>query len=142
MTRFVWSSWCSPRRGRVRTDPAAPTRRVSAAEPSAAGGRPAVCRRRRSLHRQGPCCRNYTEIYERLFFPWKEEPIKIFEIGVAEGGSLKMWHAYFPQARIFGVDFDPKTQFDNERVKTLSPIKPIAISCRPPSTSRAATSTR
>ena len=68
---------------------------------------------------KGPCCHNYTEIYERLFFPWRDEPIKIFEIGVAEGGSLKMWQAYFPQARIFAVDIEPKTQFDNARVKTL-----------------------
>ncbi len=68
---------------------------------------------------KGPCCHNYTELYERLFFPWKDEPIKIFEIGVAEGGSLKMWQAYFPQARIFAVDIEPKTGFDNDRVKTL-----------------------
>lgn len=68
---------------------------------------------------KGPCCHNYTEIYERLFFPWKNDPIKIFEIGVAEGGSLKMWHAYFPQARIFAADIEPKTQFDTDRVKTL-----------------------
>ena len=68
---------------------------------------------------KGPCCHNYTELYERLFFPWKDEPIKIFEIGIADGGSLAMWQAYFPKARIFAVDILPKTQFDNERVKTL-----------------------
>jgi hypothetical protein len=68
---------------------------------------------------KGPCCHNYTELYERLFFPWKDEPITIFEIGIADGGSLAMWHAYFPKARIFAVDILPKAQFDNERVKTL-----------------------
>ena len=68
---------------------------------------------------KGPGGHNYTDLYERLFFPWKDEPIRIFEIGVASGGSLKMWQAYFPQARIFGVDILPKSEFDNERVKTL-----------------------
>ena len=68
---------------------------------------------------KGPGGHNYTELYERLFFPWKDEPIKIFEIGVASGGSLKMWQAYFPQARIFAVDILPKSEFDNERTKTL-----------------------
>jgi SAM-dependent methyltransferase len=68
---------------------------------------------------KGPGGHNYTELYERLFFPWKNEPITIVEIGVAGGGSLAMWQAYFPKARIFGVDILPKTQFDNERVKTL-----------------------
>jgi hypothetical protein len=68
---------------------------------------------------KGPGGHNYTELYERLFFPWKDEPIRIFEIGVAGGGSLKMWQTYFPQARIFAVDILPKSEFDNERVKTL-----------------------
>jgi hypothetical protein len=68
---------------------------------------------------KGPGGHNYTELYERLFFPWKDEPIKIFEIGIAGGGSLKMWQTYFPKARVFAVDILPKTEFDNERVKTL-----------------------
>jgi hypothetical protein len=68
---------------------------------------------------KGPGGHNYTELYERLFFPWKDEPIKIFEIGVASGGSLKMWQAYFPQARIFAVDILPKSEFDTGRVTTL-----------------------
>jgi hypothetical protein len=68
---------------------------------------------------KGPSQHNYTELYERLFFPWKDESIKIFEIGIAGGGSLKMWQAYFPQARIFAADILPKSEFDNARVKTL-----------------------
>jgi hypothetical protein len=68
---------------------------------------------------KGPGGHNYTELYERLFFPWKDEPITIFEIGIAGGGSLTMWQAYFTQARIFAVDILPKAEFDNARVKTL-----------------------
>jgi hypothetical protein len=68
---------------------------------------------------KGPSLHNYTEIYERLFFQWKDDPIKILEIGIAEGGSLTMWQEYFPKARIFAVDIANKSQFDNDRVTTL-----------------------
>jgi hypothetical protein len=68
---------------------------------------------------KGPGQHNYTELYERLFLQWKDEPITIFEIGVAAGGSLKMWQDYFTQARIFAVDIEPKTAFDNARVRTF-----------------------
>jgi hypothetical protein len=68
---------------------------------------------------KGPSHHNYTELYERLFFQWRDDPITIFEIGVAEGGSLKMWQTYFPKARIFAVDLVDKSRFDNARVTTL-----------------------
>lgn len=68
---------------------------------------------------KGPSQHNYTELYERLLFQWKDDPIKIFEIGIAEGGSLAMWQSYFPRARIFAVDILDKSQFNNARVTTL-----------------------
>jgi hypothetical protein len=68
---------------------------------------------------KGPSQHNYTELYERLFLQWKDEPIKIFEIGVADGGSLAMWQAYFPKARIYGVDIFDKSTLNNDRVTTL-----------------------
>ena len=68
---------------------------------------------------KGPSQHNYTELYERLFFQWKNEPVKIFEIGIAEGGSLEMWQAYFPKARIFAVDILDKSRFNNPRVTTF-----------------------
>jgi hypothetical protein len=68
---------------------------------------------------KGPSQHNYTELYERLFLQWQPEPITIFEIGIAQGGSLAMWQEYFPSARIFAIDIEPKTQFDNARVKTF-----------------------
>ena len=68
---------------------------------------------------KGPSQHNYTELYERLLFQWKDDPIKIFEIGIAEGGSLAMWQSYFPNARIFAADILDKSQFNNARVTTL-----------------------
>lgn len=68
---------------------------------------------------KGPSQHNYTELYERLFLQWQDDPIKIFEIGVAEGGSLEMWQTYFPKARIFAVDILDTSRFNNPRVTTL-----------------------
>ena len=68
---------------------------------------------------KGPSQHNYTELYERLFLQWQNEPIAIFEIGIADGGSLKMWQEYFSQARIFALDIEPKSQFDTARVRTF-----------------------
>ena len=68
---------------------------------------------------KGPGQHNYTELYERLLFERKDDPLKIFEIGIAEGGSLAMWQDYFPKARIFAVDIVEKKRFDNARVTTL-----------------------
>lgn len=68
---------------------------------------------------KGPSQHNYTELYERLLFQWKNDPITIFEIGIADGGSLAMWQTYFPNARIFAVDILDKSRFNNPRVTTL-----------------------
>lgn len=60
----------------------------------------------------------YTETYERFVAMWKNEPIRIFEIGIADGGSLSMWQTYFPFASIYGVDINEASRFENARVKT------------------------
>jgi len=60
----------------------------------------------------------YTENYERFLWHLKNEPIRIFEIGIAGGGSLRLWQAYFPRATLYGIDIKDGTKFENERVKT------------------------
>jgi hypothetical protein len=62
---------------------------------------------------------NYVELYELLFAPWKNEPIRFLEIGVATGSSLRVWEGYFPAAQIFGVDVVDKSRYDSPRVRTL-----------------------
>lgn len=46
----------------------------------------------------------YTRHYERLFEPMRMGHIKLLEIGVQFGASIKTWLEYFPGARIVGVD--------------------------------------
>jgi cephalosporin hydroxylase len=52
---------------------------------------------------------HYFDIYHRHFQPYRNKPVTIVEFGVSHGGSLQMWKSYFgPQARIVGVDINPK----------------------------------
>ena len=61
----------------------------------------------------------YTEIYEKFFSPFKNDPIRICEIGIESGGSLRLWEAYFPNASIFGIDILDKSSLENKRIKTF-----------------------
>jgi hypothetical protein len=51
---------------------------------------------------------HYFEIYSELFEPLRERPIRMLEIGVFRGGSLRMWKDWFhPDSTIVGIDIDP-----------------------------------
>ena len=62
---------------------------------------------------------HFTEVYELFFSPLKTTATRVFEIGIAGGGSLEMWRDYFPRATIYGIDIEPKTQLDSDRIKTF-----------------------
>ena len=51
----------------------------------------------------------FTELYEHIFYPLKNSPIRIFEIGIKKGGSLILWRDYFPNATVFGIDIGAAT---------------------------------
>lgn len=61
----------------------------------------------------------FTEIYERFFYPLKYEPIKIFEIGIGRGDSLRLWEHYFPKASIYGIDIFDKSSLASKRIHTF-----------------------
>ena len=46
----------------------------------------------------------YTKIYNELLKDRKSNNVNIFEIGIYLGNSIKMWHDYFENGKIFGVD--------------------------------------
>ncbi len=68
---------------------------------------------------KGPSGHNYTEVYEYFFLPLKYAPIRILEIGIEEGGSLRLWEKYFPNAAIFGIDIVNKEYMNSKRLKTF-----------------------
>lgn len=61
----------------------------------------------------------FVEVYDKFFCQWQNEPIRILEIGLYNGGSLGLWYDYFTKASIFGIDIEPKTQYENDRTKTF-----------------------
>ena len=52
---------------------------------------------------------SYIPIYEELFPSENRKDIKnVLEIGIAWGGSIKLWSDYFPNAKICGIDIEKK----------------------------------
>ncbi len=51
----------------------------------------------------------YAPFYEDFFEPLRFDPLKLLEIGVGGGESIKSWLEYFPSAKVFGVDITEKT---------------------------------
>lgn len=72
---------------------------------------------------------SYTPIYYELL---KDKNFKkILEIGIGgakvmqwtpdhyqEAASLKMWRDFFPEAQIYGVDYEPSVMYQGERIET------------------------
>ena len=77
----------------------------------------------------------YARHYQTHFAPRRAEPLTVLEIGVggyedpAKGGaSLRMWKAYFPQARIFGIDVYDKSGLEEDRIRIFTGARPTARS--------------
>jgi hypothetical protein len=65
---------------------------------------------------------HYLEVYDRFFAPLRNagKPLRILELGVQHGGSLQLWQKYFgPQAKIAGIDIDPRSEFNSENIKVF-----------------------
>lgn len=52
---------------------------------------------------------HYFEIYDQYLAKYRGKPVKMLEIGVADGGSLQLWRKFLgPNARLVGLDIDPR----------------------------------
>lgn len=49
---------------------------------------------------------HYLEVYDEFFGKLKNNPIKLLEIGIFKGESLKLWSEYFQNGKIFGIDLN------------------------------------
>ena len=47
---------------------------------------------------------SYIPVYDKLFGPIRNQVSNVLEIGIGSGGSLQLWHDYFLNARIYGID--------------------------------------
>lgn len=61
---------------------------------------------------------NYLVKYEK-YFPYKrEDSLKLLEIGVLHGESLRMWKEYFYNSEIIGIDLNPDSkQHEESRIE-------------------------
>ena len=77
---------------------------------------------------------NYTTLYSKLFYQYKNEPLAIFELGLGTnyldvpsnmgasgkpGASLYGWAEYFPQSKIYGADIDKRILFQEPMISTF-----------------------
>lgn len=46
----------------------------------------------------------YLEQYDPILAPWVDKEVRLLEIGVARGGSVRLWRDYFPHGTIVGID--------------------------------------
>lgn len=77
---------------------------------------------------------SYTRLYSNLFAPVKNDPVRVFELGLGTnntdmvsnmgtsgkpGASLRGWRHFFPNGQIFGADIDRRVLFTDERIYTF-----------------------
>lgn len=61
---------------------------------------------------------DYLNIYERYFEELKHKEIRLLEIGIQSGRSLRMWKKYFNKAEIYGMDIE-KVDMNEEKIFTI-----------------------
>jgi Cephalosporin hydroxylase. len=60
----------------------------------------------------------YLEVYDPILTSWIDKEIKLLEIGVYRGGSVRLWHDYFPRGNIVGIDLKlPENFTPGERIQ-------------------------
>ncbi len=61
----------------------------------------------------------YLDYYESFFAPHRHRAVNLLELGIHQGGSLKMWRDYFEYGQIFGVDIQPAPIEATPRIHTF-----------------------
>ena len=66
---------------------------------------------------------SYLTEYDRLFDAYRDKPVRLFEIGVQNGGSLEIWSKYFANAAtLMGCDVNGECghlSFDDPRISVV-----------------------
>ena len=61
---------------------------------------------------------HYLEVYDPVLSALTDKDVKLLEIGVHKGGSLKLWRDYFPKGTIVGIDLKlPEGFIPGERIQ-------------------------
>lgn len=73
----------------------------------------------------------YGKYYDKYFSNFRDKEIKLLEVGIYKGNSIKAWREYFSKAHIYGIDAgfvvpvdNDLNAFDKVRVDTIDVFKP------------------
>jgi hypothetical protein len=61
----------------------------------------------------------FCDFYDYHLSSIRNNDLKILEIGIWKGESLRMWKEYFPNAQIFGIDIMQSALFSEDRIQTF-----------------------
>ena len=77
----------------------------------------------------GTARHNFSEYYDSIFSPMRQQVRRVFELGIFQGASLRAWRDYFPNAQVMGADIDPACCFQEERIETwqCDETDPLAV---------------
>jgi cephalosporin hydroxylase len=53
---------------------------------------------------------SYLDLYQHLFESKKTSAKNVLEVGIYAGGSIALWHDYFTNATVYGLDIMPRNQ--------------------------------
>lgn len=67
----------------------------------------------------------YIDSYDKLFKPFQKKKINVLEVGVREGGSIRLWSDYFTNAKIYGYDIENTAYPANLNEKITYIVKDI-----------------
>ncbi|MDN5787401.1 hypothetical protein [Pseudorhodobacter sp.] len=83
---------------------------------------------------KGSTKHRYTELYQMLFYPYRDKKINFLEMGLLIGGpehgidkdretkdapSIRMWLQFFSKAKIYGLDVSDFSWFEDDRFSFL-----------------------
>jgi predicted O-methyltransferase YrrM len=74
----------------------------------------------------------YTQTYHRWLGHVREQRLRMLEIGLYNGGSLRMWRDYLPNSVLHGIDIDARTlayqdEVANSQVRLVDQGDPAAL---------------
>lgn len=61
----------------------------------------------------------YTQAYYQLLKDRADSVKRVLEVGILEGGSLRMWREFFPNATIFGIDNNKDYLINEDRIASI-----------------------
>ena len=60
----------------------------------------------------------YDRYYQQVFENLQDKKLNLLEIGIYYGSSIKLWHEFFENANIYGIDIDNKDHLNLQNNRT------------------------